>query len=90
MSKSPFSNIFMGQKIALKMVLLSLKLTDNVYSQGKYVDQITIHYNASKLWMTGPQDYILQHLHEPEAGPESGIKKNQQCFTQGQYIDRIL
>ena len=27
---------------------------------------------ASKLWMTGP--------HEPEAGPEGGIKKNQQCF----------
>ena len=58
MSKSPFSNIFMGQKIALKMVLL-IKL--------KFI------ITASKLWMTGP--------HEPEAGPEGGIKKNQQCFS---------
>ena len=44
MSKSPFSNNFMGQKIALKMVLLSLKLTYAKLSnsQGKYVDQITV------------------------------------------------
>ena len=27
---------------------------------------------ASKLWMPGPQDRILQHLLKPKAGPEGG------------------
>ena len=30
--------------------------------------------------MTGPQDYILQHLHEAEAGPEGGIKRTNNVF----------
>ena len=38
---------------------------------------------ASKLWMPGPQDSIFQHLHEPEAGPEGGIKKYHYCFFIG-------
>ena len=29
---------------------------------------------ATKLLMSGPQDSIFQHLHEPEAGPETGIR----------------
>ena len=32
---------------------------------------------ASKLLMLGPQDWILQHLLEPEAGPEAGIRNYQ-------------
>ena len=38
---------------------------------------------ASKLWMPGPQDCIFKHLHEPEAGPEGGIKKYHYCFFIG-------
>ena len=29
---------------------------------------------APKLWIPGPQDCILQHLFEPEAVPEGGIR----------------
>ena len=35
---------------------------------------------ASRLLMLGPQDCILQHYLEPEAGPEGGIQNYQQCF----------
>ena len=34
-------------------------------------------FTALKLRMLVPQDCIFQHVHEPEAGPEGGIKKNQ-------------
>ena len=46
-----------------------------IHRDSMLIKLLKIHYNASKLWMTGPQDYILQYLHEPEAGPEGGIKK---------------
>ena len=36
-----------------------------------------IHIKASKLWMAGPQDYILQLHFVPEAGPEGGIRNYQ-------------
>ena len=37
---------------------------------------------ASKQLMLGPQDCILQHLLEPEAGPEAGITKLSVMFIQ--------
>ena len=36
--------------------------------------------------MTGPQDYILQHLHEPEAGPEGGIKRTNNVFHRASML----
>ena len=40
-------------------------------------------FTASKLRMLVPQDCIFQHVHEPEAGPEGGIKKYHYCFFIG-------
>ena len=41
---------------------------------------------ASKLLMLGPQDCILQHHLEPEAGPEGGIRNYKQCFFGGLLV----
>ena len=42
---------------------------------------------ASKLLMLGPQDCILQHLLEPEAGPEAGIRNYNNVFSQGKCVE---
>ena len=34
-------------------------------------------FKAPKLLLLGPQDCILQHPLEPEAGPEAGIRNYQ-------------
>ena len=36
--------------------------------------------------MTGPQDYILQHLHEPEADTEGGIKRTNNVFHRASML----
>ena len=61
------------------------KNTNNIFFKGpicgtKYTK---LMLKAPKLWMPGPPDSIFQHPLEPEAGPEGGIKKNQQCFFIG-------
>ena len=39
-----------------------------------------IMIEAVKLWIPGPQGSIFQHLLEPEAGPEGGIKNTNNVF----------
>ena len=49
--------------------------------RASMLDKISkIHVKAPKLWIPGPEDAILQHLLEPEAGPEGGIRKYQKCL----------
>ena len=78
-----FSSTFLGLKLAPEVLL---KSTHNVFSQSQYADQFV--FIVSKLWMPGPGDCIFQHLIEPEACPDGGIKKYPYCFSKDHYADQ--
>ena len=46
-------------------------------------------FTASKLRMLVPQDCIFQHVHEPEACPEVGIKMYRLFFHRPSMLTKI-
>ena len=65
--------MLLGLKLALRLVS-----THNVFHRPCILPKYPkFMFLALKLWMAGPQDIVVQLLHELEAGPKGCIKKNQ-------------
>ena len=74
-SKNFLENFHLRNKRGVSVVSETF---DNVFQRASMLNKIPqFVLKASKLWMSGPQDSILQHLLEPKAGPEGDIKQYQ-------------
>ena len=69
--RTPFFNTFLSLRVVSET-------SNNVFQRASRLNNIPeFTLRASKLWMSGPQDSILQHFLQPKAGPEGDIKQYQ-------------